>query len=340
MSKLPKILVSSVIRSTQRGDSHGGLYVVDLEKGTHEQVLDWKYPHISWDSGGGDRGLRGLKFYNGELYAAGSRAIFVFDENYELVRQYRHNLLVGTHEIFIYQDHLFVIANAYDLILVFDLKNQIWPQAFQHILNGRISFLNPETPQVPEIDANGDVIRDENDPLQAKWHMIEESDTMHLDSVSVYGGWVFYAGSTTEYIYALNLANKQAIQQPLYFKNTHNAQPWKDGIIFNRSLESDTCYQVGMDLVQHWQTPSFPNNIENFSYNDHAKVGYTRGMVLTKDHVIVGTSPASVHVFEVGNSQPVQSVNLTNDVRNSVCGMCALEEPSEEIVNWRLSNEN
>jgi hypothetical protein len=170
--------------------------------------------------------------------------------------------------------------------------------------------------------------------------MIEESDTMHLDSVSVYGGWAFYAGSTTEHIYALDLRNKNAIQQPLYFKNTHNAQPWKDGIVFNRSLESDTCYQVGSDLVQHWQTPSFPSQIENFSQNDHARVGYTRGMVLTKDHVIVGTSPASVHVFELGNSQPTQSVHLTNDVRNSVCCMCSLEETDENIVNWRLTGEN
>ena len=56
--------------------------------------------------------------------------------------------------------------------------------------------------------------------------------------------------------------NIVAISKLLKLTERRVQQLAKDGIIFNRSLESDTCYQVGMDLVQHWQTPSFPNNIE------------------------------------------------------------------------------
>ena len=340
MSSVPKILVSSVVRATNRGDCHGGLYIVDMEKGTSEQVLDWNYPHISWDSGGGDRGLRGLKFYNGELYAAGARALFVFDENYKLVRQHRTNLLVGTHETFIYDDQLFVIANVYDSILVFSLKERKWGVAMHHVLNGPITIIDPEMPQVPEFDENGAPTPDENDPLMAKWSMIKESDTLHLDSVSVYNDWMFYAGSTTEHIYAMNLKNNQCIQQPLVHPDTHNAQPWKDGIVFNRSIESETCYQVQDALVKTWRTPPHPNRITNFSHQDHARVGYTRGMVLTKDYVIVGTSPASVHMFSMDSDLPIQSVHLSDDVRNSVCGMCAVTEPEEEFVNWELPQEN
>jgi len=39
---LPKILSTSVIRAANFGDSHGGLYLIDLEKETHQLVLDWK----------------------------------------------------------------------------------------------------------------------------------------------------------------------------------------------------------------------------------------------------------------------------------------------------------
>lgn len=339
MSNLPKILVSSVVRATNKGDCHGGLYIVDMEKGTSEQVLDWNYPHISWDSGGGDRGLRGLQFYEGELYAAGSRALFVFDKNYELVRQYRTNMLVGTHETFLSNDLLFCIANVYDSILVFNLKEKVWGLGAQHILNGPVVLIDPESPQVPEFDERGQIMVDENDPEMAKWSMVEESDTMHLDSVSVYNDWMFYAGSTTENLYALNLNTNQCIQQRLVHPDTHNAQPWRDGIVFNRSIESETCYQEEGKLVKTWKTPAHPNQITNFSHSDHARVGYTRGMVLTKDYVIVGTSPASVHMFSTDSESPVQSVHLSDDVRNSVCCMCPLTEPEEGFVNWVLPQD-
>ena len=339
MSSVPKILVSSVVRATNKGDCHGGLYIVDMEKGTSEQVLDWNYPHISWDSGGGDRGLRGLQFYDGELYAAGSRALFVFDENYELVRQYRTNMLVGTHETFLYNDLLFCIANVYDSILAFNLQEKSWGSAMQHIMGGPVVLLDPESPQVPLFDEQGEMLVDENDPEMAKWEMVQESDTMHLDSVSVYNDWLFYAGSTTEHIYALNLRNNYSIQQPLVHRDTHNAQPWRDGVIFNRSIEGETCYQEQGNLVRTWRTPVHPNQITNFSHNDHARVGYTRGMVLTKDYVIVGTSPASVHMFSMDSASPVQSVHLSDDVRNSVCCMCPLTEPEEGFVNWVLPQD-
>tara|TARA_R100000808_G_scaffold5713_1_gene17239 strand:+ start:64745 stop:65767 length:1023 start_codon:yes stop_codon:yes gene_type:complete len=339
MSSIPKILVSSVIRSTNRGDCHGGLYIVDMEKGTSEQVLDWNYPHISWDSGGGDRGLRGLQFYDGELYAAGARALFVFDENYELVRQYRTAMLSGTHETFLYYDNLLCVANAHDSILSFNVKEKQWEGAIQHILGGPLVSLDPETRQVPIFDEQGEPLVDENDPSMLKWKMLDESDTMHIDSVSAYNDWVFYAGSTTEHIYAFNIRDYTCIQQRLVHPNTHNAQPWKDGLIFNRSIESETCYQVEGNLVKTWKTPIHPNSITNFSHNDHARVGYTRGMVLTKDYVIVGTSPAAIHMFSMDSASPVQSVYLTDDVRNSVCCMCPLTEPEEGFVNWVLPQE-
>ena len=38
---LPKILSTSVIRAAEYGDSHGALYLIDLENETHQLVLDW-----------------------------------------------------------------------------------------------------------------------------------------------------------------------------------------------------------------------------------------------------------------------------------------------------------
>ncbi len=46
---LPTVLASSVIRSTHRGDSHGGVYRVNLETEKITQILDWNNPDINWE---------------------------------------------------------------------------------------------------------------------------------------------------------------------------------------------------------------------------------------------------------------------------------------------------
>ena len=234
---------------------------------------------------------------------------------------------------------LFSISNEYDVIMIFDLKTREWLFGLKTTLNKPVGVFDTESPMVPVFDESGDVIADENDPTIPKWEMLPKDDTMHLDSLSIHDDWLYYSGSKVDHLYALNIKSLQHLAQKLHFPMTHNAQPWKDGVVFNRSVESDTSYQVDNELVKHWRTPAYPKPITNFSYDDHARVGYTRGMVLTKDHVIVGTSPASVHVYSLDYDLPVQSVYLSYDVRNSVCGMCAIEAPKETFVNWTMADK-
>ena len=59
---LPKVICTSVIRSSHRGEAHGGCYIVDIKTEKVTQVLDWHEKTINWE-GGGDRGLRGIAFF-------------------------------------------------------------------------------------------------------------------------------------------------------------------------------------------------------------------------------------------------------------------------------------
>lgn len=72
MKSLPKLLVTSVVRGSSQGDSHGGLYLVDLEKQSFEQVFDWNTCDINFEGRGADRGLRGMAFHNERIYVAAS----------------------------------------------------------------------------------------------------------------------------------------------------------------------------------------------------------------------------------------------------------------------------
>jgi len=292
-----KVIASSVIRSTIRGQSHGGLYVVDFDNNKYKQVLDWNYPHIRWDSGGGDRGIRGMVFYKDYLYAAGATYIYKFNKSFELVNQFNNTCFDGTHEMCIVDNILYSIANQFDAIWLFDLDKEEWIGGFQHILG-----LEPK-PFGP------------NEAIQG-------SDSLHLDMVSYKDGVVWYAGSTTKFLYGFNMDTKELKQIKLAHPNTHNAQFWKDGIVFNRSLESDTNYQVNGEIVQNWPTPRYPTDkLSNVIRGDHARTEYTRGMAIEGDRIAVGTSPASVHIFSLEQSAPLASFNITNDIRNSVCGL-------------------
>jgi hypothetical protein len=74
-ARLPIVVLSSVIRSAHQGESHGGVYLVDMASGQVEQVLDWNRAEIDWEGRGGDRGLRGIAFHGDRLFLAASDEI-------------------------------------------------------------------------------------------------------------------------------------------------------------------------------------------------------------------------------------------------------------------------
>ena len=80
---LPKVIASSVVRASCHGQSHGGVYLVDMEKGSYEQVIDWDDTSISWGGNGGERGLRGIALHGGRIYLASYNKIFVYNKNFK-----------------------------------------------------------------------------------------------------------------------------------------------------------------------------------------------------------------------------------------------------------------
>ena len=70
--ELPRLIVTSVVRGSRQGESHGGIYTVDFAQQSGTQHVDWNTSEIDWEGRGADRGLRGIAF-DGEqiLIAAG-----------------------------------------------------------------------------------------------------------------------------------------------------------------------------------------------------------------------------------------------------------------------------
>ena len=128
---LPTVVTTSVIRSTSQGESHGGVYLVDLQKGTSEQVIDWDDSTIDWEGRGADRGLRGIAFYDGHVILAASDEVFVYDPGFTLIESYRNRYLKHCHEIFISGSTLFLTSTGFDSILEFDLTSGSFTRGYE-----------------------------------------------------------------------------------------------------------------------------------------------------------------------------------------------------------------
>ena len=62
MRKLPKFVATSVVRGSQQGESHGGIFTIDFESREVTQHVDWNTGEIDFEGRGADRGLRGIEF--------------------------------------------------------------------------------------------------------------------------------------------------------------------------------------------------------------------------------------------------------------------------------------
>ena len=122
MQKLPTIIATSVVRGSQQGESHGGIYLVDFQKQEADLVVDWDDSGIDFTGRGWDRGLRGIEFRGDEIYIAASDELFVYDLNFQVKRSYKNRFLKHVHEISRFENLLFITSTGYDSLLVFDLE--------------------------------------------------------------------------------------------------------------------------------------------------------------------------------------------------------------------------
>ena len=303
---LPTVIASSVIRSTHRGDSHGGIYRIDLESGDVCQMLDWNNPDINWEGRGGDRGVRGLAFFGDTLYAVAGNELFAFEKDGDQLRlcgQYPSPYLKLTHEAWRHRDKLYICSGGTDSILVFDLVNKKWTTSYYHNANSNGSQpFNPNTRAGYENPTEG---------------------FMHLDSVYANDDYMWYSGAFTDGLWQYDFLNKKTTKFTLAFGDTHNARPMWGGYLYNLSRMSKTVFEKGGAVMNSWDTPhALLDSLTNTHLpRDHAVQGYTRGMVVYDDYIITGTSPAAINVFSFSSKNPIKSVSITNDIRNSICGM-------------------
>ncbi len=320
MEQFPKVIASSVIRSAHQGESHGGVYIIDVATGDFNQVIDWNKSSISWEGRGFDRGLRGIAFYNKNVILAASDEVYLYSSQFNLLESYRNQYLKHCHEIFVHDDTLFLTSTGYDSILEFDLVNKkfvkgyslrpVWaPPKTVKKLFGKLNV--PIRPKLKLFDPNGD-----DGPKPA--------DTIHINNVSYQDEKLFISGTGLNILWFIK-ENKLFSYAKIPLK-THNASPYGQGVLLNDTASNRIVY---MDrdgkILEEFSIHHFDDHslIHADLPQDHARQAFGRGLCLSGDNYLIGgSSPATISVYQWNNNpKPIKTINITMDIRNSIHGL-------------------
>jgi hypothetical protein len=311
---LPTVVASSVIRSSHQGQSHGGVYLVDLARRRADQVLDWDDPGISWEGRGLDRGLRGIALHGDEVFLAASDEIFVFDRDFRRVRSFRNRYLNHCHEIALAGGSLFVTSTGFDSVLEYDLTAGEFVRGYTlRFAAARRAVKRLRLYERPGLATF--------DPRAAGGP--ERGDTAHVNSVSVRDGSIFVSGTRLNRLIEIR-GGRYVDERPIPY-GSHNAQPFADGVLLNHTATDQIArLDPRGRVVESFTIPTYPSDALEHAHlgADHARQGFGRGLAVIGDELLVGgSSPATVSAYRRGAPDPIATVNLTMDVRNAVHGL-------------------
>ena len=312
---LPTVLVTEVVRSAHQGDSHGGAYLVNLETGDATRVLNWNRLDIDWEGRGQGRGLRGIIFYNNRIYIAASDELFVFDQNFNIRKTFRNRYLRHCHEIHREGDTLYLTATSFDSILEFDLKKERFVRA--HLIRYRprrvrtaMGIREDRLLRVGRYDPN----RTDGPPA---------ADTTHINNVATHAGRLLVSGVRLTSILALDRTGHESYAPTPEW--THNAQPYRDGVLYNSTGEDAVCF-VSLDgkVRKRFSIPRYdPAELTKTDLpDDYARQAFARGLVATEEGLIIaGSSPSTVTAWDFDSGEQLTTVNFGKDIRNAPHGL-------------------
>lgn len=305
MSRYPIVIATSVIRSVHQGESHGGVYLVDLESGDIVQPVDWNDASIDWEGRGKDRGLRGIAFYKGHVYIAASNEIFVYDRHFNIVKSYTNQYLGNCHEILISGRFMYLTSTRFDSVLMFNLVTEQFEGG----------YTIRKRPGKPALDLGV------FDPRLAGGP--EPGDTLHLNNIGLGHKGLIVSG--TQMPFVLEISGKQISMGPRVPLQTHNTRYYRGGILTNDTASNRIAWlDAGGRLKKSVPVPVYDVDrlLMTDVPEDHARQSFARGLSITEDGLVIGgSSPSTVSVYDLEGEQLLKSVNLTMDIRNTIHGL-------------------
>lgn len=303
------LVATSVVRGSRQGESHGGVYLIDLANERVLQTVDWDSVDIDWQGRGWDRGLRGIEFDGDRVFVAASDELFVYDQTFRQLTSYRCPYLKHCHEISRYERRLYLTSTGFDAVLGFDLdRNRFsWGLSVSKDKKGlRAVPFDPESRHGPSL-----------------------GNELHINSVFCQSRAMYISGLRTAGLHAYT--GRHINQVATLPDGTHNARPYRSGVLFN-----DTQKNVVRFVPQQGKQGVFNLPVYNPALLTHtelddsrvARQAFGRGLCVISDSLIAGgSSPSTVTLYDIDQMKTTLSLNLSLDIRNAIHGLEAWPFP-------------
>jgi len=302
--KLPKLIATSVVRGSQQGESHGGIFTVDFETQDCRQHVDWNTGEIDFEGRGADRGLRGIEFDGDSILVAASDELFRYDRSFNIRSSFRNRYLKHCHEISRMDRTLFLTSTGFDSLLAFDLdrNDYIWGIQIQRMLQGWTGLrFDPRTDTGPG-----------------------PSNNFHINMVHVDGTGIYLSGLHTKAMLHVN-SEFEVSEVCNIPEGAHNARPYRDGVLFNDTASDHVRYSGRDGSNKAFKIVTYGKTDIEFAGIDDSKIarqGFGRGLcALDERFVAGGSSPSTISLYDMDSGETVASVNLTMDIRNAIHGL-------------------
>jgi hypothetical protein len=297
---LTTLIATSVVRGSQQGESHGGIFLLDLEKKRVRQDIGWDSTNIDWQGRGWDLGLRGIAFDGERIFIAASDELFVYNKKFEQITSYKNPFLRHCHEISVYERRLYLTSTGFDSILGFDLDNNrfSWGLSVSKDKKGlRALPFNPGSVHGPE-----------------------ERNELHLNNVFCQSRGMYISGlrSGGLHVYTGSHLNQVATLP----EGTHNARIFQNGILFNDTQKNVVRFVPASGSQKVFAVPVYNPELLTFTDMDDSRVarqGFGRGLCTIGESLIAaGSSPSTITLYDLETMKTTLSVNLSMDIRNAI----------------------
>lgn len=301
---LPILIATSVVRGSQQGESHGGIYTVDFERQSGKLHVDWNTSDIDFEGRGADRGLRGIAFDGDDIYVAASDELFCYDRDFQVKKSFKNRYLSHCHEIARKDRWLFLTSTGFDSILAFNLDTQNYEWGFR--LTRTYGSWDGYTFD-PRTNTGPAAVND-----------------FHVNMVYAGDRGIFLSGLHTRA--CLHLDRGWNVSEYCSLPTeVHNARPWRDGVLFNDTKNNTVRHVSRKGRQSAFRIRTYAEKDIEFAGVDDTKIarqGFGRGLCIISDRLIAaGSSPSTITIYDLQAQQLVGSVNLSMDIRNAIHGL-------------------
>ena len=280
-----ELLVTTIATDSHRGESHGGAYLVDLEKQSARQAVDWNTTEIDWQRR--HRGLRGIAFDGERLFIAASDRLLAYSLDFEPMGSWENRYLAHCQDIFVWERTLYLASSGFDTILGFHLDECRFHWGM-HVKSAHFQY------KPVLFDPSGD-----DGPLMVS--------KLHLNSVYCSEHGMYVTGLKTGGMLHFNGRHlRMSVELP---QGTHNARPFRDGVLFN-DAEAGALRYSGRGEGAEDRAMAIPSDSQSSS---------ARGLCVVSDNIVAGGSaPATIAIYDLASNQALGSVSLTRDPLSSI----------------------